>query len=597
MKKLTSALTVGALAVITGGAILAGPGSASALGAASPWAPGGISQDPNAVGGIAFFNAAGTQITGGSLTDQPFAKYAVGLAQTRAGDTKGTLIGFTPVVGQAPDTWGSSEQIGLSTTYPPSGAPAPVNGTTLPVNTGNASDESLGTLDSNLGNASTTAGYQHVYEIRLLTSSAGNGVAPHYDYADISVDTAAGTWTEVWSPDQASTATSSALGSSATSTTTAGPAVTLTDTITPSGATGTVQFKDGATNIGTPVTVSGGVATQSASFSTAGTHHITAVFTPAALSGFGASTSNNVDIAVTQVATNTTTALSRVFAPYTPNSDSSIPAFTPTTLTATITPSTAAGTVQFFDASAAIGTATVSGGTATLTNYANFGPGAHSITATFTPTDTASFNSSISAAVTFIFGAAAGAAPDQQYISADIPAGSLAITTPYDSTNPLNVGTLVLNAAGDLLSGTVPFGSTTGIAGDPLANTIKIVDTRAGGLNWIASALSTQLTKGTDGISAENIGLTGLVTDIVPGNHITTTNTRVANYPAAVPAVQLSDGGSLGLGGTTPHAIASSGDLVNGGTGTIGFTGNLTVTAPTSTKPGHYTGTITFTVV
>src|SRR2546421_4034085 len=61
---------------------------------------------------------------------------------------------------------------------------------------------------------------------------------------------------------------------------TVGTTVNLTATVAPSTATGTVQFKDGAANIGAPVTVSGGVATTSTSSLTVGTHSLSAVFTP-----------------------------------------------------------------------------------------------------------------------------------------------------------------------------------------------------------------------------------------------------------------------------------------------------------------------------
>ncbi|MDP9116171.1 MAG: Ig-like domain-containing protein, partial [Actinomycetota bacterium] len=535
--------------------------------------------------------------------------YSVGLAKTRTtvNDTKATLYAFVPTPGQTPDQWTTGELISGSTVYPNAGAPAPVKSTSLPVNTGAAGDKSLATVASDIPQASNAAGYANTYEIRMTTNAPGHTASTTYDYADITINTATNTWTEVYSPDQAGTATSSTLTASNTSPNTA-QTVTLTDTVAPAAATGTVQFVDGTTNIGTPVTVTGGVATSPAMTFTAGPHHVTAVYSPQALSGYTASTSNNVDITATQVVTNTTTAVAHAFGTYTPNPDSSVPAYTPTTLTATVTPSTGpssavAGSVQFFDNSAAIGSATVSGGTATLANYAYFGPGAHSITATFTPSNSATFGPSTSAADTFTLGAAAGPpppAPDKQYITVDVPNGALMIMTPYSSlSTALNVGNLVLNAAGTALVGSAPFGSTTGNGTDPLANTIKIVDTRTGGLNWQASALSTQLTQGTNtagGISAENVGLTNLVADPITGNHLTAANTATFANPAADPAVALSDTGVQGLGGPTAHKIATSTDPVNGGTGTIGFTGTLTVTAPTSIAPGHYVGTITFTV-
>jgi len=53
--------------------------------------------------------------------------------------------------------------------------------------------------------------------------------------------------------------------------------VTFTATFTPSAATGTVQFKDGATVLGS-VTVSGGAAAFQTSTLAVGSHSITAVY-------------------------------------------------------------------------------------------------------------------------------------------------------------------------------------------------------------------------------------------------------------------------------------------------------------------------------
>ncbi|MBV8979900.1 MAG: Ig-like domain repeat protein [Acidimicrobiia bacterium] len=75
-----------------------------------------------------------------------------------------------------------------------------------------------------------------------------------------------------------SAVTSMAL-STASTTHTYGDAVTFGATLTPSSATGTVQFKVDGTNLGSPVTVSGGTATSpSTSTMGAGSHTITASF-------------------------------------------------------------------------------------------------------------------------------------------------------------------------------------------------------------------------------------------------------------------------------------------------------------------------------
>lgn len=71
--------------------------------------------------------------------------------------------------------------------------------------------------------------------------------------------------------------TTTTLAAAPVSPVTAGTATTLTATVTPAAA-GTVQFKDGATNLGAPVPVNGGVATSSPVTLAAGGHSLSAVF-------------------------------------------------------------------------------------------------------------------------------------------------------------------------------------------------------------------------------------------------------------------------------------------------------------------------------
>ena len=74
---------------------------------------------------------------------------------------------------------------------------------------------------------------------------------------------------------QASTSVS--LGTSGTPSN-YGSAVTFTASVSPSAATGTIQFKDGASNLGSPVTLSGDSAVYTTSTLTVGSHTITAVY-------------------------------------------------------------------------------------------------------------------------------------------------------------------------------------------------------------------------------------------------------------------------------------------------------------------------------
>jgi hypothetical protein len=70
-----------------------------------------------------------------------------------------------------------------------------------------------------------------------------------------------------------------------------GTAVTLSATISHPTAAGTVQFKDGAMNVGAPVRVNNGSASQTTSILAAGSHRLIAVFTPTDAMALGPSTS------------------------------------------------------------------------------------------------------------------------------------------------------------------------------------------------------------------------------------------------------------------------------------------------------------------
>jgi hypothetical protein len=80
-----------------------------------------------------------------------------------------------------------------------------------------------------------------------------------------------------------------------------GTEVTLNAAVTPVGALGSVQFKDGDTDIGGPVAVSSGTASTTTSTLSAGTHQLTAVFMPTDSTTFDASTSSAVSFVVGDV--------------------------------------------------------------------------------------------------------------------------------------------------------------------------------------------------------------------------------------------------------------------------------------------------------
>jgi hypothetical protein len=142
---------------------------------------------------------------------------------------------------------------------------------------------------------------------------------------------------------------------------TQGNALTLTATVTPSAATGTVTFYDGSTSLGTAA-LSSGSAVFNISTLDLGTHTLKATYGGA--TSYKTSSSSTVSVTVTSPLTTTTTTLSASASSVTEGSD--------VTLTAVVSPSAATGTVIFYDGSASIGSGTLSSGVASFkTNSLN----------------------------------------------------------------------------------------------------------------------------------------------------------------------------------------------------------------------------------
>jgi hypothetical protein len=179
-------------------------------------------------------------------------------------------------------------------------------------------------------------------------------------------------------------ASSTSLSASTTSLT-AGQSVTLTATVTGSSPTGTVQFKDGATALGSPVALNTNQASLSTNLLSVGSHSITAVFSGDAANS--ASTSSEVVINVTTVVS----ALSLTSSKATSSPGESV------TFTATVSGQSPSGSVQFKDGSTSLGSATINAGIATFSTTA-LSAGTHSITAAYSGD---AYNSaSVSAAIT-----------------------------------------------------------------------------------------------------------------------------------------------------------------------------------------------------
>ena len=149
------------------------------------------------------------------------------------------------------------EQLGLTTIFPNASAPAPLNTSPLPLETGNSGDETLQTLEADFpNNDHSNDGYTGMYQLRLYTNAPHKTQTTVYDSADILIS--GSTWSVVY--PASATPTTTTLTASPASPQPVGTQETLTTTISPSAAPGTVQFEVNGTDIGNPVTVSGGSA-------------------------------------------------------------------------------------------------------------------------------------------------------------------------------------------------------------------------------------------------------------------------------------------------------------------------------------------------
>jgi hypothetical protein len=144
--------------------------------------------------------------------------------------------------------------------------------------------------------------------------------------------------------------------------------VTFTATVSPSAATGTVTFYLGTASVGTE-TLSGGAATLTTAALPAGSDAMQAVY-----SGDANDTPSTSSVLNQEVRQVTSTALTS--SPNPSNLDQKV------TMTATVTPSTATGTVIFYHGSTAMAKVTLNQGTAKFST-ATLSEGTHSLTATY----------------------------------------------------------------------------------------------------------------------------------------------------------------------------------------------------------------------
>lgn len=305
-----------------------------------------------------------------------------------------------------------------------------------------------------------------------------------------------------------------------------GQSVTFTATVTGSSPTGTVQFKDGSTNLGAAVALSSGQATYSTSVLTPGSHSITAVYSGDA--GNQASTSSALSQQVNQATSSTS--LNSSLNPSTLGQS--------VTITATVTGSSPTGTVQFKDGGTNLGApVTLAGGTATLSTSA-LALGGHSITAVYSG-DTNNLTST--------------SAPLTQQVN--LVTSSTALVS---SLNPSTIGqsvTFTATVTGSSPTGTVQFkdgatnlgspvalaGGTATLATSALSSGSHTITAVYGGDSNNATSTSAPLTQQVNQVASS----TAVVSSLNPssiGVSVTFTATVTGSSPTGT--VQFKDGGA-----------------------------------------------------
>jgi hypothetical protein len=243
-----------------------------------------------------------------------------------------------------------------------------------------------------LGSPVTLAGGSAVYSTTTLSQGSHSITATYSGDSTYGTSTSTALTQTINAGSKASTATavSSSLNPS-----TVGASVTFTAAVTSSTAgtiTGTVQFYDGATALGSPVTLAAGAAQYSTSALSAGAHTITATYSGD--STYATSTSPGITQTVNGGSkSSTTTAVSSSLNPSTVGANVTFTAMVMSSQAGTIT-----GTVQFYDGGAALGSpVTLASGSAMYAS-STLAQGSHMITATYSGDGT--YATSTSPAVT-----------------------------------------------------------------------------------------------------------------------------------------------------------------------------------------------------
>ncbi len=326
-----------------------------------------------------------------------------------------------------------------------------------------------------------------------------------------------------------------------------GQSVTFTATVAPvapatATPTGTVTFKDGATQIGTTQTLSGsGTASVSTSSLAVASHTITATYS-------GSSGDNGSSGTLTYVVNKASSSVTLTAAPTSPSTFGQSVTFTATV--AAVAPGAGApsGTVTFTDGTTTLGTGTLSSGKATFST-SSLAAGTHSITASYGG-DT-NFAVAASSATPYVVSNASTASTLTSSVNPSTPGQSVTFTDTVAAVAPgagTPAGTVTFkDGATSIGTGTLSGGVAT-LSTSTLAlgtHPITAVYAAAGSFNGSTSNTVNQVVATVSSTTT----LTSSVNPSTPGQSVTFTATVTASSGTPTGTVTFNDGTtSIGTG-------------------------------------------------
>ena len=166
-----------------------------------------VSPDPASIGHVTLYNASGSEVVSGSLSDLGGATYAVASNAARTGATSARLLAAVPDSATSSGSWATGP-LSAATNFAVTagtGIPTVVSSASGPVATLNGTSDGDLAAFLNGVTLNSTSGYAGYLQLRVVDSGGSLAAATTWATLEIAVDAAAGTWQQVFPvPDRKS---------------------------------------------------------------------------------------------------------------------------------------------------------------------------------------------------------------------------------------------------------------------------------------------------------------------------------------------------------------------------------------------------------